>query len=228
MSDIGLLGIYNNWGLVGAAAFLFWAVFSVTLHELAHGWAAIWQGDQTPRIYGRMTWNPVVHMGWMSLILLALVGFCGGMMPTDPSQYRWGRRGRIVVSGAGPAMNIALALLCWTVVGVLVGKGIDRADEDALTTRLFEFALIGGMLNGVMALFNMLPLPPFDGASVVAGFSRTYYRWMHDPRVQNAGFFIVVIAMFSGFADLCSVWATRTGAAWAALVADLIGPGALG
>ena len=109
-----------------------------------------------------------------------------------------------------------------------MGKGIDRADEDALTARLFEFALIGGMLNGVMALFNMLPLPPFDGASVVAGFSRTYYRWMHDPRVQNAGFFIVVIAMFSGFAGLCSVWATRTGAAWAALVADLIGPSALG
>jgi hypothetical protein len=51
---------------------------------------------------------------------------------------------------------------------------------------------------------------------------------MHDPRVQNAGFFIVIIAMFSGFAGLCSVWATRTGAAWAALVADLIGPGAFG
>jgi Zn-dependent protease len=203
--DIGLIGIYNNLGPAAAAAFLFWGIFSITMHELAHGWAALSQGDDTPRIYGRMTPNPVVHMGWESLILLVLTGIAWGMMPTDPSKYRWGRQGRIMVSGAGPAMNIVLFLLCWAVVGVVKGLGLDPAgQDDSIWQRIVDFAVIGGLLNGMLALFNLLPLPPFDGASIVAGFSRTYYRWMHDPRVQNVGFFIVLVAMFSGIASLCA------------------------
>ena len=203
--DIGIFGIYKTLGTAGAAAYLFWCIASITLHELAHGWAALWQGDDTPRTYGRMTWNPVVHMGFFSLLCLALVGIAWGMMPTDPSTYRWGRRGRIMVSGAGPAMNIVLFLLCWAVVGVVKGLGLDPAgQDDSIWQRIVDFAVIGGLLNGMLALFNLLPLPPFDGASIVAGFSRTYYRWMHDPRVQNVGFFIVLVAMFSGIASLCA------------------------
>jgi Zn-dependent protease len=150
-----------------------------------------------------MTWNPMVHMGLWSLVCLALVGIAWGAMPSDPSKYRWGRQGRIVVAGAGPAMNIALFCLCWIVVGTVDGLGLVKEDGDAWT-RVISFAAIGGLLNGMLALFNLLPLPPFDGASIVAGFSRTYYRWMHDPRVQTAGFFIVLVAMFSGIAGLCA------------------------
>ena len=67
----------------------------------------------------------------------------------------------------------------------------------------------------MIALFNLLPLPPFDGASIVAGFSRTYYRWMHDPRIATAGFFIVLVAMFSGVAGICATAAVTVGRAWA-------------
>ena len=173
---IGVYGYYQELGVAGAAAFVFWGIAAVTLHELAHGWAAIWQGDDTPRIYRRMTWNPLVHMGWMSIIMLLLVGIFWGMMPTDPSKYRWGRQGRIIVSGAGPAMNLLLAILCWTAYGVAVGLGGRVAGEEAtVVDRVAQFALIGGALNGMLALFNMLPIPPFDGASVLAGFSRRFY-----------------------------------------------------
>lgn len=201
--EIGIYGICLELGMAGAAAYLFWCIASITLHELAHGWAALWQGDDTPRVLGRMTWNPMVHMGLWSLVCLALVGIAWGAMPSDPSKYRWGRQGRIVVAGAGPAMNIALFCLCWIVVGTVDGLGLVKEDGDAWT-RVISFAAIGGLLNGMLALFNLLPLPPFDGASIVAGFSRTYYRWMHDPRVQTAGFFIVLVAMFSGIAGLCA------------------------
>ena len=201
--EIGIYGIYLKLGMAGAAAYLFWCIASITLHELAHGWAALWQGDDTPRVLGRMTWNPMVHMGLWSLVCLALVGIAWGAMPSDPSKYRWGRQGRIVVAGAGPAMNIALFCLCWIVVGTVDGLGLVKEDGDAWT-RVISFAAIGGLLNGMLALFNLLPLPPFDGASIVAGFSRTYYRWMHDPRVQTAGFFIVLVAMFSGIAGMCA------------------------
>ena len=229
--DIGIIGIYQNLGLPAAAAFLFWGIFSITMHELAHGWAALSQGDDTPRIYGRMTPNPVVHMGWMSLILLVLTGIAWGMMPVDPSKFRWGRRGRIVVSGAGPAMNVLLWAICWGALGYLIAKHADLSAFDGSllgafpqgeTRQLAMFLLIGGSLNGMLALFNMLPLPPFDGASVLAGFSRTYYRWMHDPRIANAGFFIVLIALFSGIGRLMGRFADRMGIELAGWVAGLL------
>ena len=230
--DIGIFGIYNSLGPAAAAAFLFWGIFSITMHELAHGWAALSQGDDTPRIYGRMTPNPVVHMGWVSLILLALTGIAWGMMPVDPSKFRWGRRGRIVVSGAGPAMNVVLWLLCWGGLGLLLRDEIAangsvlraiRSLPEGLAFQMSIFLLIGGGLNGMLALFNMLPLPPFDGASVLAGFSRTYYRWMHNPKIANAGFFIVIIAMFSGVGGIMGRWADRLGIDLAMWVSGLGG-----
>ena len=229
--DIGIFGIYNSLGPAAAAAFLFWGIFSITMHELAHGWAALWQGDDTPRLYGRMTPNPIVHMGWLSLILLVLTGIAWGSMPIDPSKFRWGRRGRIIVSGAGPAMNVLLWALCWGALGALAADEIVRegslmrgvrALPQGTEFQLAIFLLIGGSLNGMLALFNMLPLPPFDGASVVAGFSRTYYRWMHDPRIANAGFFIVIVAMFSGVGGLMGRWADRVGADLTVRIAQLL------
>jgi Zn-dependent protease len=85
------------------------------------------------------------------------------------------------------------------------------------------FLSIGGWFNGILALFNMLPLPPFDGASVLAGFSRTYYRWMHNPRIASAGFFIVLIAMFSGVGGVMGRWADRMGVDLASWVGRLGG-----
>jgi len=228
--DIGIIGIYNELGLPAAAAFLFWGIFSITMHELAHGWAALWQGDDTPRIYGRMTPNPVVHMGWMSLILLVLTVIAWGMMPTDPSKYRWGRRGRIIVSGAGPAMNVLLWAVCWGGLGVLAAQQFDaqgdlqaiRSLRSGTEVSLAIFLLIGGGLNGMLALFNMLPLPPFDGASVVAGFSRTYYRWMHNPNIANVGFLIALVALLSGIGGVMGRWADRVGLDLALTVARLV------
>lgn len=211
------------------SSWVFWVLLSVMLHELAHGWAALWQGDGTPREQGRMTWNPMVHMGIYSIVCLLLVGIAWGSMPTDPSRYRWGRQGRIVVSGAGPASNLLLAFLCWTIYGALIGTGTFDIGNNAVNPPLLEntmvFLQIGGMLNGLLAVFNMLPLPPFDGASVVAGFSRTYYRLMHDPRVQTAGIFIVLVALFSGLSALCAQFATSTGLKWATTVIRLTAGG---
>ena len=92
--------LYQDGRVVELISWVFWVILSITLHELAHGWAALWQGDDTPRRMHRMTANPLVHMGGWSLLLFAVVGIAWGVMPTDPSRYRWRRRGRIVVAGA--------------------------------------------------------------------------------------------------------------------------------
>ena len=67
---------------------IFTVVISIVLHELAHGWAAIWQGDDTPKQAGHMTPDPMVHMGGMSLLMLALVGMAFGAMPVNPRNFR--------------------------------------------------------------------------------------------------------------------------------------------
>ena len=88
-------------------SWVFWVFFSITLHELGHGWAAMRVGDQTPRLTGHMTWNPIVHMGPVSLVLFALLGLCWGAMPVDPSRFR-GKHADAKVAFAGPMMNFSL------------------------------------------------------------------------------------------------------------------------
>ena len=112
--------LYLQGRTVELISWIFWVIFSIVLHELSHGWAALWQGDDTPRRLGHMTANPIVHMGGLSLLVFALIGIAWGVMPTDPSRYRWGRRGRVFVAAAGPAMNVALSLIALTTLATLI------------------------------------------------------------------------------------------------------------
>ena len=92
-------------------------VVSIVLHELAHGYAAIKLGDDTPLVTGHMTFDPLVHMGGMSLILLAIAGIAFGAMPVDRTRLR-GRYGEAIMAAAGPAMNVLLAVLALTTLGL--------------------------------------------------------------------------------------------------------------
>ena len=109
---------FVNGGAIMLVAWIFWVLFSITLHELAHGWAAIWEGDMTPRELGRMTANPVVHMGGLSLLVFAAIGIAWGMMPVNPSRFRHRRWGDAIVAAAGPVMNILLSIVCLTASGI--------------------------------------------------------------------------------------------------------------
>ncbi|MFB2978288.1 hypothetical protein [Microseira sp. BLCC-F43] len=80
-------------------------ILSVSLHELAHGFAALTQGDDPPKKTGHMTVNPFVHMGWESIIFLCIGGICWGEMPVNPAKFRSAKWGNILVSAAGPLLN---------------------------------------------------------------------------------------------------------------------------
>jgi Zn-dependent protease len=86
-------------------------IFSITIHELAHGLAAMSQGDDTPKRLGHLTWNPVVHMGIESLIFLVVTGMSWGQMPVNPSNFRDRKWGGILVSAAGPLSNFCLSFI---------------------------------------------------------------------------------------------------------------------
>lgn len=181
--------------IVELVSWIFWVILSITLHELAHGWAALWQGDDTPRRLNRMTANPLVHMGQWSLLFFALMGIAWGVMPVDPARFRWGRQGRVVVSGAGPAMNLLIALVTLTLLaGWLVFGSAGSPLRDNVATFLFT----GGWLNILLALFNLLPIPPLDGSSILSGLSFRVYRFYQQPQSQMLGMFVVIVIILTG------------------------------
>ncbi len=179
-------------------------VVSIVLHELAHGWMAIRLGDDTPIRLGRMTGNPLVHMGPWSLLALAIAGIAWGQMPIDPSRLR-GRYGGTKVALAGPAMNLLLAVVCLTAFAVWVGLG-GNATDGTVAGNGQQMLWIGGMINLVLMCFNLMPIPPLDGSHVAADLSAGYRRFVSDPANQGAlmiGFFFA-FAMSQPLMILCT------------------------
>jgi Zn-dependent protease len=143
-------------------------VVSICLHELAHGVVAVWLGDDTPIELERITLNPLVHMGPVSLICLLFAGISWGAMPVDNSRLRW-RYGPALVAIAGPVTNLLLAVLC------LVGLGIwtrysPRPSSQAVENARFLLQICGEG-NVLLAMFNLIPFPPLDGAHILENFS---------------------------------------------------------
>ena len=148
-------------------------LFSVIVHECAHGLVAEWWGDPTARMLGRMTLNPLPHIDPFGsiivpgLLLLTGSGVLFGWakpVPITLENFRDRKLGDITVSLAGPASNVLLALALaalLAVVGLVAGAG---GLPDGLVT-MFRYGIL---LNFVLALFNLIPIPPLDGSHVVA------------------------------------------------------------
>src|SRR5687767_5235396 len=149
-------------------------LFSVVAHEIAHGYAALKQGDPTAYQLGRLTWNPVKHIDPFFTIILPLVmmlaggGVIGGAKPVPviPRNYRNYKRGDIIVSLAGVATNFVIAILCIPLiiaVGLLGRISPVLSDTFAL---LQAMLLYGVLINLALAAFNLIPIPPLDGSHV--------------------------------------------------------------
>ncbi len=133
-------------------------IISIVIHELAHGIAALSQGDDTPRQEGHMTLNPVVHMGYESLIFLCVAGIAWGSMPVSPHKFRHPRWSDILVSAAGPLSNLVLGTLCITAIIATRRSALPMVSQD--------FLFMAARINMLLFLFNLLPIPPLDGFSV--------------------------------------------------------------
>ena len=169
-------------------------IISIVLHELAHGWAAIWQGDDTPRQMGHMTADPMVHMGGMSLLMLAIVGIAFGAMPVNPHNFR-SRYGDALVSAAGPAMNLLLAFIALTALAVWF-KITGGMAKTGTIHNAQEFLWTFGYINIALALFNLVPVPPLDGSRILGNFVPAYGRWVDNlssPMILFFIFFMVLL-----------------------------------
>jgi Zn-dependent protease len=175
---------------------------SLVVHELAHGWAALLLGDRTARDQGRLSLNPLRQLDpWGTIVLVVSFLGSGGTfffgwarpVPISPWRFKDPQRGMMLVGAAGPASNIVLALLAAAGVWLTYGPVPLLADMFALAY----------MLNIVLALLNLVPVPPLDGSRVVGGLlpRSLWMRWMSLDRYGNV-VFVVLLVLLVGWPEV--------------------------
>ena len=151
-------------------------LFSLTVHEMAHAWTADRLGDPTARILGRVTLNPMAHADPIGTILFPLIAMVTGApligwakpVPVDVRRLRHHERDYVLVAAAGPASNIIMAVSAALILGVMTVSPVILGETNA-TAPLATFLTRMVTLNVLLAVFNLLPIPPLDGGNVLAG-----------------------------------------------------------
>ena len=136
-------------------------IFSVSCHEAAHALVALWQGDSTAADNGYLTLNPLKQMGLWSIIALIFVGLAWGAVPINPRRLKK-HYSHALVAFAGPFTNFILFLLF--VIGASIVFVLSKGA--IADNRVFQLFLTGGVLNIVLLLFNLIPVPPLDGWTI--------------------------------------------------------------
>ena len=167
---------------------------SLTVHEAAHAWTADRLGDPTARLLGRVSLNPIVHIDPIGTLLLPLLAAVSNLpiigwakpVPVNTSRLRHPRRDFMFIAAAGPASNILLAFLGAAAVAA-------TATPSYGSSPLLQFVEI----NILLAMFNLVPVPPLDGGNVLAGLLPPSAASVLD-RVRPFGFIILYAMMFTG------------------------------
>jgi len=189
-------------------------LFSLTFHEAAHAFVAYRRGDDTAKLAGRLTLNPIPHIDPIGTIILPLVliltnaGFIIGAakpVPVDSRNLRNPRRDMLTVSLSGPASNFLLAAGFFVLVQVSYLAGMDPLAFNQFTFELdfgvagFVSAILklGILYNLVLGGFNLLPIPPLDGSSILFHFLPPRAR-QYAARIAPYGFIIIIVLLIAG------------------------------
>jgi len=193
-----LFGLFSN--PLETVIRIFCVLLCLTIHEVAHGFAALKLGDGTAKNMGRLTLNPIPHIDPIGGLLMLFGGFGWAKpVPIDPRNFTRKvtmRTGMAITAFAGPLSNLLFAFVVMLTHAILWNSGVLFGMNDvALNTYLtFYFTLTG--LNIGLAVFNLIPLPPLDGSWILSSFLP--YR-MHNQymRIQRFGFLILILLVMS-------------------------------
>jgi len=184
-------------------------IVAVVLHEVAHGWIAEKLGDPTARRLGRITLNPIKHVDPMftvvvpGILIAANSPFIFGgakPVPVNPLYFKNPRRGMAYVALAGPVLNFLLAMLCYLLMVFVLPLIAYLLPVPFLVLLLNWWCAYGILINLVLGLFNLLPIPPLDGGRIVVGVLpiKLAKQW---AKVEPFGLLIVIALLFSGLLE---------------------------
>jgi len=171
-----------------------------SLHEYAHAQVAVWLGDHTPRHQGRLSLNPLVHIDYIGFLMIIFAGF-GWAKPVqiDPRNFKNPDRDEILVSVAGPLMNLFIAFTfillmkaVYFIPSTLISDGIYHSIMEVFNHTVW--------INIVLFVFNLLPIPPLDGSHIFFGLLRLKQNgWYYQ--IQSKGHFILLLLIITNVLD---------------------------
>jgi Zn-dependent protease len=171
-------------------------ILALTVHEYAHAAAADRLGDPTARYAGRLTLDPWVHLDPIGMLALIFARFGWAKpVPVNPNNMKDPSRGFMLTALAGPLANVAMA----AAFGLLLGTGAARLAGQAFAVHLERMFWAGLTINSILAMFNLLPVPPLDGSRVFA-YIAPVQRWPWWVTIETYGPIILVLLVFSGAA----------------------------
>jgi Zn-dependent protease len=186
---------------------IFVVLFAITVHEASHGWAALKMGDPTAYAAGRVTINPLAHIDLIGTILLPLLLIIfhqpafgwAKPVPVNPYNLRHPRRDHLWISFAGPIANLATAAVA-AVLFLLVkhwASGISNSSVLAKPTiGLAQILLAAFTINMVLAIFNLIPIPPLDGSGILSGLLSDSAAAKYD-QIRPYGFILIIILAYT-------------------------------
>ena len=180
-------------------------LFSLSVHESAHAWMAHRMGDDTALMLGRVSLNPIVHMDPLGTLFFPLIQIFTGIptlgwakpTPYNPANFRRDislRQGHMLVAGAGPVSNFGLALVFTALFFVLVRAGVPLTERHPLVM----IVVAGIQMNVILAVFNLVPIPPLDGSKVASYGLPGSFGDRYDRVMEPAGFIILFGLMATG------------------------------
>lgn len=178
-------------------------IFAITLHEVAHGFVASFLGDKTAKFAGRLSLNPMKHIDWIGTVLLPLImltftSFIFGWakpVPVDARNLHHPRRDMALVALAGPIANLLMAVF-WAAIAKLGMVAIGQGNA-WWGAPLNYMGIVGVMINVVLAVLNLIPLPPLDGSKILASLltPRLAYKF---NLIEPYGFIILLLLLVTG------------------------------
>lgn len=183
-------------------------LFSLTVHEMAHAWTANRLGDPTARLQGRISLNPVVHAELFGTVIFPLVAMISQLpllgwakpVPVVMSRLRHPRRDFAIVAAAGPLSNLALAVLAAVALQAALPLGV-AGDGTGIGAPLVLLLFRAVRLNVLLALFNLLPIPPLDGGNIATSLLPGSMGRAYDAFIRPYGFLALMALVATGALD---------------------------